>query len=343
MTSLHQLSLLSAGVFLSIGALAAPTADEPHFFAPEGRTLAKRFVQHTQMKLVEAKLVVETPDGPQEQEAGDPDLTIVDDETIEFSDELLSVGKHGPLKLKRTFDTIENSTEFSSAAEGAEDTKTENESGLDGKSVMFVWDDDAEAFTATWFECEGDDELLDDLVLDADFRLWLGAEERKISEGDTWDIPVAEYNNLQEPSGPMGYRPADSEEEQDDDPISDALRENAKGEIKATYKGTREEDGVLVGVISFEGKIESRAESEVEQDEGPAIEHAMELAAEFEGELLWDWAGGHFRKLSCDSEQKLVISDKQQIEIEGGSIGISQTQSFEGKKTYRFSCTPKQD
>jgi hypothetical protein len=38
-----------------------------------------------------------------------------------------------------------------------------------------------------------------------------------------------------------------------------------------------------------------------------------------------------------------VITDKQQMEIQGGSIGISQTQSFEGKKTYRFSCAVKQN
>lgn len=342
MKTLPNLSLLASSVFLGIGALAAPAGEEPRFFAEEGRTLQKSFVQHSETKLVEAKLVIETPDGPQEPEAGEPDLTIVDDETIEFSDEFVKLGKRGPTKLKRTFSSIENTQKFNTEAEGAEDGTIENESGLDGKSVMFAWDEDADAFAATWFECEGDDKLLGDLVQDADFRLWLGEEERKIAEGDTWEIPAAEYNNLQEPSGPMGYQPADSEEEEDDDPSAKALRENIKGEIKATYKGTREEDGVLVGVIAFEGKVESRAESEIEQEEGPAIEHAIEIGAEFEGELLWDWAGGHFRKLSCDAEQKLVITDKQQMEIQGGSIGISQTQSFEGKKTYRFSCAPKQ-
>jgi len=343
MKSLHNLPWLAANVLIGIGALAVPAADEPRFFAPEGRTLVKSFVQHSEIKLVEAKLVIQTPDGPQEPEAEEPDLKIVDDETIEFSDEVLAVGKSGATKLKRSFSSIENTQAFTSDAEDAEDATIENESGLDGKSVLFAWDEDADAFEATWFECEGDDKLLGELVQDADFRLWLGEEPRKIAEGDTWEIPVAEYNNLQEPSGPMGYRPSDSEEEEEDDPSSKALRENIKGEIKATYKGTREEDGVLVGVIAFEGKIESRAESEIEQDEGPAVEHAIEIGSEFEGEMLWDWAGGHFRKLSCDAEQTLVVIDKQEMEIQGGTIGISQTQRFEGKKTYRFSCAPKQD
>jgi hypothetical protein len=340
MNSILKKTWLAASILVCVSAMARPAADEPRYFVAQGRTLAKSFVQHSELKLVEMR--IETPDGPQEPEEGVPDMSIVDDETIEFQDESLKVGDDGPRKLKRTYTTIENTQVYEGGGEDDEDVSIENKSGLDGKTVLFSWDEDEEAFEPAWLDCEGDDDLLEELVAAADFRSWLG-EERKLSEGDTWKIPASEFNNLQEPSGPMGYVPEGTESEEEDDGTSKALRENLKGEINATYKGTREEDGVLVGVIALEGKVESSAEAELEQEEGPSVLHAIETSSEFEGELLWDWSAGHFRKLSVDSEMSLSISDKLEFEIQGNSISIKQLQRFAGKKTYRFSCAPKQD
>ncbi|MEO6711362.1 MAG: hypothetical protein ABI054_00140 [Planctomycetota bacterium] len=318
----------------------AHAADELSFHSVKGLELEKHFVQHSSMKLVEFKLTVETPDGPQEPKIPLPDSTITDDENLEFVEETLAAGEGRPAKLSRSFATVENSVTF----EGGEDTESttlKNESGLAGKKVVFTWDEDSKEFEAKWAEDEeGDDDLLGDLVEDADFRGWLPG--KKTEEGATWTIPASEFNNLQEPSGPMGYR-AEGAEEKDEDEGSNDLRDNVKGEINATYKGTREVDGVTVGVIAFEGKLDSQSESEQESEEGPAVKALTENSVEIEGELLWDISAGHFHALKCDSEIKFTTTTSKTLEFGEQSLDVKEIRSFEGKKTYRFTCATKKD
>jgi len=336
------LGLLLPGLVAILATLEPQAEEKLVFRSVAERSLEKHFVQHSSMDLVEMKVTLEGPEGPQEPEIELPKLKIVDDETIEFTDETLAAGEGRPKKLKRTFDSIENSVTFES--EGSEDEEggsetTKNVTGLTGKSVLFTWNDEEEAFEAAWPEGEsGDDDLLEDLVEDADFRGWL--PQGAVSEGDTWKIPGAEFNNLQEPSGPMGYR-AEGEEEARDDSESDELRDNIEGEIEATFKGTRDEAGIQVGVIAFEAKLSSKSQREVENDEGPAGESTTESAMDLQGEILWDLAGGHFRALKCDSDYKFTSAQKRTLEFDQGTLTITERRGFEGKKTYRFTCAPK--
>ncbi len=346
MKLIHTQSWLVSTSLLALGSLAttlqpdvAHSGDKLVYRSVAERTLHKRFVQHSEMELVDMKFTVEGPDSPEVPEIEKPELKIVDDETIEFSDETLAAGDEQPKQLKRDFTTIENSVVFEAGESDEEGNKVENESGLAGKSVTFTWNADDKAFEATWSEEKGDDALLEPMVEDADFRAWLPG--KSVDEGDTWTIPASEYNNLQEPSGSMGYRPKGSTDEPKDDSTSKELHDNVKGELKATYKGTRDEDGVKVGVIALEGKLESTSEHDVEQKEGPSVKQTTELGAELEGELLWDIAGGHFYSLTCDSNQKTSTSEVRVIEFDGHSFTLTQGRSFEGKKTYRFSCSTK--
>src|SRR5687768_7321534 len=225
--------LASTGLLL-LGALPlreAPVraADEIVFRSVEGRKLAKQFVQHSEIELKDASVTVHTPDGPQEQELEEPSLKIVDDETIEFVDETLAAGEGKPKKLKRTFEEIENSQSFDNGGD-SEGTTIDNKSGFADKSVLFTWSDESDGFEPAWFESEGEDALLELLVEDADFRGWLPG--KKVEEGDTWEIPAAEFNNLQEPSGPMAYVPEESEDDYKDGAISQGLRKDVDGDFK---------------------------------------------------------------------------------------------------------------
>ncbi len=310
------------------------------FHSVAGRKLEKKFVQHDVGALVHLKSSAEIPDDPEEIDQDIQGPKNVDDETIEFCDETITAGDGRPRKLKRTFATIENSIASESGEEGVEGGTLKNESGLLGKSVLFTWDADEKSFSAAWFEGDGDDDLLKPMVEDADFRAWLPG--KKVDEGDSWTIPVSEFNNLQEPSGPMGYK-REGATENPDNTMSDNLRANLKGEIKATFKGTREDDGVKIGVIAFEGTLSSSSEQEIEQDEGPSVKLTYESGNELEGELLWDIAGGHFRSLSCDAASKSSSTIQGTFEIQDSSFPFTQTKSFEGKKTYRFTCAEKKD
>lgn len=336
---------LNPALFLVAGALVAvlPRAEEKLAFrSVEGRALEKTFVQHSSMDLTEMKVSIEGPDGSHDPEIELPKLTIVDDETIEFTDLTAAAGDGKPKKLKRSFTKIENSNTFSGGGEdeegGSEERK--NVSPLADKTVVFTWDADAEEFSAAWDEDqEGDDDVLEALVEDADFRAWL--PKKDVAEGDTWEIDTSEFNNLQEPSGPMAYRPEDAPEDYDSGDDPDDMRKNVKGDFKATFKGLREEDGVQVGVIAFEAELETNSERELEQEEGPSITSTLANQVKLEGELLWDVKGGHFHALSCDSDFKLQSSQKRVIEVPQGSFTIEERRGFEGKKTYRFTCGEK--
>lgn len=332
----------TTGFFLLCASpLAGPMADEPAYRSVEGRKLDKQFVQHSEMDLTSSKMSVEGPDGPQEQEGGDSSFKIIDDETIEMQDETVAAGKGRPAKLKRHFATIDNAVSFESDAEDFEAEPVKNVSGLLGKDVLFTWDDDEKEFAPAWFECEGEDDLLKTIVEDADFRGWLPG--KKVEEDDTWTIDVAEFNNLQEPSGPMGYREEGEEAGEQDDAMSDGLRQNRKGEIKATYKGVREEGGVRVGVIAFEAKLATSFEVEKAEEGGASSKQSNEQTDELEGELLWNLAGGHFQSLTCDSKITMTRNEVQSIEVEDASFKLTQTQAYSGKKTYRFTCSEKKD
>lgn len=346
MKLIHSSPWLFSTALLLLGTVAvppvlgpAPAADEVKFSCVPERTLYKRFVQHTEVAIVELQFKVEGPDGPDDEEIELPDLKIQSDETIEFSDEVLEVADDRPKKLKRSFTKIENGQTYSGDDADPDSTEEKSESGLLDKSVVFTWNDEDDKFDVTWFEDGGDDALLTEMVEDADFRAWLPQES--VDTGDSWKIPVAEVNNLQEPSGPMGYRTEGEEEEQDEDPTNRHLRENVQGELKGTYKGTREEEGLMLAVIAFEGKFTSRSDRDIEEEEGLAMNRSFELAVELEGELLWDIAGGHFASLTCDSKTKQTSTDKASLEIDGETLKYVQVQGLEGVKTYRFTCSTK--
>ena len=335
--------LLLAAIPASNFSASSPRAgDDLTFHSVAGRKLDKHFVQHSELNLTSVSS--ETPDGPDETDGQFPSMKLTDDETIEFCDETLSAGEGQPKKLKRSFSTIDNSYNAESDAEDFEGGLTKNESGLLAKTVVFTWDSDEKAFSSAWFECEGDDDLLKPMVEDADFRGWLPG--KKVDEGDTWTIPVSEFKNLQEPSGPMGYKP-EGETEAPDDKLADGLRDSRKGEIKATYKGTREEGGVKVGVIAFVGKLDAAFEQDMEKDaEAEGVSSgklSAEQSDELEGEILWDIAAGHFVSLTCDAVIKSTHTSHYSFEFEGSAVSFSETQVYEGKKTYRFTCAEKKD
>lgn len=345
MKFIHSQPLLFSASLLLLGSFgvhelaprftsASSTADAVAYRALAERTLEKRFVQHSEMSLVDFKVTIDGPDGPQEPEIPDQSYKIVDDETIEFSDLTIAAGEGRPERLKRSFTSIENSIKFESDQEGAEENTLKNESGLAGKSVLFTWNSEAEKFEVEWFEDKGDDALLEPMVEDADFRGWLPG--KNVDDGDSWTIPAAEFHNLQEPSGPMGYHPADADEEAESN--AEEARPEVKGELKATYKGTRDEDGVKVGVIAIEGKLSTLTERELKQGDGPSAQEATEFTTELEGELLWDLTAGHFHSLRCDGAQTLESTQTSSFAIGESSITLKQVRTLEGKKTYRFSC-----
>lgn len=324
--------LFPIGLFaLAAGAL---DRDEPTRFD-------KRFVQHSELELAELSMSIDGPDGPQEMEGEAPKMKIVDDETIEFTDERVKVEDGRIRELRRSFTGIDNTQSFEMTGEdGSETNETKNQSDLLGKTVRFSWDSEEEHFVVAWHECEGKDVILESLVEDADFRAW-GPTSKEVAVGDTWKIAAAEYCNLQEPSGPMGYVEEGSDEDPEPTDASKQLRENTTGEIDATCTELREEGGRKLCVIKLEGEVQSKSLIEVDaSEEEPAGEDGMETGVKLEGELVFDLGLRQFVQLEIDSEQSLTFIEKRTAEFDGQEISITQKRRFEGTKTYRFTCAP---
>jgi len=142
----------------------------------------------------------------------------------------------------------------------------------------------------------------------------------------------------------MGYQEEGAEEEDESgDALSEGLRDNRKGEIKATYKGVREEGGVKVGVIAFEGKLSTSFEVENDEEGGASSKTSNEQTDELEGEILWNLEGGYFHALSCDSKITMNRVEEHSLDVEGETFKLTQTQVYAGTKTYRFTCAEKKD
>lgn len=262
-----------------------------------------------------------------------PEIEIVDNETIQVTDEYVTVEDGRPTKLVRKFVELGGDTSQSTKMpeeSGMEDQekKGEKESPLDGKTVVFTWKDDA--YTAAWPEDEknGDDELLENLEGDMDMLGFLPT--KGVSKGDTWDLEAKVFNRVTSPGGRLQLRAKLEDEDDEDEPLQEELEKNIGGEGKATYKGTREVDGVEVGVIEITAELESHATMNP-----PQGETTVEYAVTYTGEILWNVKAGRFHSLEIQGEMKLATNTKRSIEFGEESHEMLQKIEFAGTIEHR--------
>jgi hypothetical protein len=256
-----------------------------------------------------------------------PKIEIKDEERMEMTDEYLSVADGRATKLQRTFVKLSgDSLETTSMPEGSgmkdREVKAEKESPFDGKVVVFTWKDDA--YTAAWAEGEkGDDDLLEDLEGDTDLVGFLPS--KSVSEGDTWDLEAKFFNKVTSPSGRLRLRAKREGKDQEDASIQEEIEKNIEGGGKATYQGTREVDGVKVGVIEVTADLSSHGSVEVEERET-----GIEYEVTYSGEALWDLEAGHLRSLKLKGEVKFSMDLKLTKEFNGESHELHQKVEFAG-------------
>jgi len=256
-----------------------------------------------------------------------PKVEIADNERIEMTDEYLSVADGRATKLQRTFVKLSgDSLETTSMPEGSgmkdREEKGEKESPLDGKVVVFTWKDDA--YTAAWAEGEkGDDELLEKLEGDTDLVGFLPS--KSVSEGDAWDLEAKFFNKITSPSGRLQLRVKREGKELEESSIQEEIEKNIEGGGKATYQGTREVDGVKVGVIEVTAELDSHGTVE-----GDERETGIEYKVTYSGEALWDLEAGHLRSLQLQGKVKFSMDIKRAMEINGESHEMHQRVEFAG-------------
>ncbi len=329
-------------------------ADEVSFHPAEGSSLTKVFTTETEMSLDNMALLING--SPPPMDLGDMQMTVVDSRSITVTDSYVSMGRGRPTKLTRSYDSLGGTTDISfdmPMMGGANERSMESASDLEGKTVAFTWDADAEEYTAAFEDEDADSDLLEGLAEDMDMRFLLPSGG-SASEGDEWEVPGENLRHLIAPGGKLSLLPEELDDEdgfmsgfnQGPQDPADVLGE-LDGGATCVFTGTREIDGKKVAVISvtievttandMTDKVLEQMEDQDLPDEvsNMEVEHMdIELEVEAEGTLLWDIAAGVVYGLELSGTQTMLMDMGMSMEAEGmGSMELEQSFEMSGSFT----------
>lgn len=337
-------------------AFALP-ADEVTFAPSEGTSITKTFTSESVFALDDMEMTMggQSPPGMPEMEM---EMTL--ESSIQVTDEYASVDGGQVLELVRSFDTVgqEMSMEMSLEVAGEshpQDGSGSGSSSLEGTAVRFTWDADDEAYVPAFEGDDGDEDLLEGLVEDMDLRTLL--PDGPVSEGDEWDVELVALADILAPGGNLAV-----DVEMDGqaglgggpDPqmisnMRELLADLLEGDFTATYQGTKEVDGITVGVIALAVEIESARDMSEMMEEGMSeseMPFEVELTradAEFtfegEGTMLWNLAGGHIHSFDLSGDTSIAMDMAMAIPGQGIEMETSMEMSGTMTQTVRTEGT----
>ncbi len=320
----RKLTLVSLVLAPVLAAGLAP-GDKVAFDPGRYTVLSKSFAEDTTVALEVYEILM---DGSVISQEDIPGVSLAASHRVSMTDEYLELADGRPTKLQRTFDEI-GSTVTATIDDGAgiEEHEATGSSELAEAVVAFTWDPEEESFDVAFEEGDtGDEAHLAGLVEEADFRGFLPGEE--VAEGDTWDVKADALSHAVRPGGDLWVLPDDlgggpfvniQVQEMLAASITSLAQASGEfdGEIKATYRGSEERDGVQVGVIGLQIEVSS------EIDRGERLDLAAEnvgaeldiefqslsymWAVEGDAELAWDLENGHFRTFSLEADVTMTV------------------------------------
>jgi len=339
---------------LTLAAIAVPAllafaipGDSVSFAPEESTTITKTFRMSGSFSLDDMSMLMNGMD-PGMMPAMEMDMTI--EQTVRVTDVYEAMRAAMPEKLTRTFEEIGTEMEFEISIDMMGETNDQSADGsgsseLEGLTVVFVWDEDAEEYDKSFEDGEGDEDLLEGLLEDMDLRVLLPEDD--VAEGDTWEIELSRLPDLFAPGGdfsldiemdgetmPGGPDPAMMSN------FREMLGDLLEGDATATYKGSRDEDGVRVGVIDFEIDIDTARDmsdllSEMmdQMPEGVEME-LQQVDIEFtfagSGTLLWNLAAGHLHSFQMDGEAAITIDMGMTMDMAGEEMTMEMSMSMSG-------------
>ena len=344
---------LTATALLLAPALLAfqPRGTSITFHVEEGATTTKTFTNTLEMSLDDMSMLMNGSPSPMMPEI---DMTVGGKFALTVTDDYVKMRGSMPAKLVRTYDSMEQTktTDMEMDVMGqvqTQNSSTGSESELEGSTVQFVWNADADEYVASFPDGDGDEKLLEDLTEDMDLRALLPAGE--VEEGATWKVSAQALKHILSPGGNLKLIPDDADGGTDmmgmnsdlgnpDDWFNDDL----EGEITATFAGTREtEDGVRVAVIMLSIEINNavdlteQVQKQLEDAELPPEAEGMEIESmdieidlEGEGTLLWNLAKGCAHSFEMETDLGMTVDISMAISVQGQDLSIEQSLEFSG-------------
>jgi hypothetical protein len=326
--------------------------DKVSFQPAAGARVSKELSLTATFYLDDLRMIVDGNELPQEMMGQAMEEGLLVDMTVGVTDEYAKTGEGRPLQLMRTYDVLSMEAGPESEAEGVEDFAE-----MEDMTVSFTWDEESGEYLKAFVgDEEGDLSLLENLEVDMDFLALLPVGE--VSEGDTWEAKGEAIGAVFVPGGMPGggdMDEADMEEFQSliestiEEQLTDAFDDFA---IQCTYKGTRDEDGVAVGVIEF------RFEGDMEMDLSDMIQEVISMQAaeadisatvsalvtgEFEGEglLLWNMKAGHMHGFEMEGDVMISIDVDGDVDAMGESHSMEMALEASGELAYDMSSSPE--
>ncbi len=316
----------------------SPVQDELAFHPEEASSLTKSFEFAFDIALDDARLLIDGQDMSGMIMQSMPSEVQVSTTTT-VVDTYLRVDGGKPLELTRLFKSVE------SAYDVGEESGSEATEELEGRTIRFVWNEDEGIYEVSVLDEDEDvdEQTLNVLGEDMDFRSVLPG--RSVADGDTWSLEgervwkvlmpgIDLVKRMNSADVPPEALPVMTFFEQQVERLNDGLV------FDCEYRGTREVDGVRVGVIDIkvEGMLESdlvpMIEEMLSQNEMPVPVLIEYGDVEFEligtGELLWNLEGGHMHSFQLDSDVTLFLDASASVDGGQGEQEFEVSFEFSG-------------
>ena len=345
--------------FLAIAALAVPAllalsprGTEISFGLEGGSSVTKTFSSEISMTLDDMQMTMNGQEPPMMPEM-DLSVTVVNE--IEISDEYISVRAGMPLEIERTFDSLSMDTEMAMEIDmmgqvQSEEIPTTASSELEGTTVTFKWDADEEEYVITFTDGEGDEDLLEGLTADMDFRSLL--PDGEVDVDDQWEVDIPAFAAVLAPGGNLKLIPENVDAgmmgmNSNFGSTSDWFQEDVEGQVIATFTGTREsDDGVALAVIEITVEIENAVdmtdmmlEAMDEADLPPEVQDMeidhmdIEVAIEAEATLMWNLEEGRAESFELSGDFEFIMDMGMAISTQGMEMEMEQVMEMSGTMT----------
>lgn len=319
---MHRLALV---VPLCLSAALLAPQEELRFAPVAGQTVAITYEREGNLELTDMAFSI---DGAEHGGMPQPELSLEIRERSVFLDRYEAVADGRVTRLVRGYEELSaRRVESITADDGSESNESEAESELEGRSVVFRWDEDEQAYAPAFEDGEGDADLLEGLRARLDLHELLPDEP--VEEGDAWAVPAGALGLVLAPGGDLKLMVEGRSISEGDDQLARSL----EGDVRAVFRGAREEDGVEVLVIELEVEVEASLERELEDEGG---EERQENEYELAGELLWQSAAGRFRSLELTGRVTSRIVTERLVEMGEREFQTQRTLELAGDVAYRL-------
>ena len=326
--------LFASTLLLAASSVAGALAGDFTFHAEAGSRVVRTFDFELEMELESMTMTVGGNPVPADHTEG-VEMTMGERTHLLVTDEYGAAEDGRPATLRRTFDELSGeSSNWSTGPQGESETNAEKSSELEGSTVVFTWDAEAEAYEVE-FEDSGDADLLAGLEEDLDLRGFL--PDGDVEEGDTWETDLEPFRRVFEPGGDLGLRAEGNPRSG----VDDLILENLEGSVQITYLGTRDDEGVEVAVLQLEISAATTAEASLESEGGGEVEQFVTMEFELEGELAWALEPGRLHGLEIAGDLASEITNTSEFGGAEQPMDFVQAMSFEGEVSYALSVAPE--